>query len=231
MLTEKKATEAAMEEDVIVEMDKSRSSRIFLAVFFLAIFLSLAGSYWRIVIARNYNIIAGADCDPYEERCFVHICNPDPLVDAECTGDPEEDTWYTKNLHRKAYNVPECDPNDENCTALVCSEGEKNCFYELCGEANVPEGDNCNDPEKYTLDNPIEEEAAECEEDDEECLAEEAETECEEGDNECIAAEEEAECAEGDVECAAAESEDEEGDETACDEEAGAVCPVAGEEE
>lgn len=231
MQTVEKKEEELEEEEAVIEMDKSRSSKIFLAVFFLAIFLSLAGSYWRIVIARDYNIIAGVDCDPYEERCFVHICNPDPLVDAVCTGDPEEDTWYTKNLHRKAYNLPECNPEEEDCKALKCEAGEEGCFFELCGEVNVPEGDECNDPEQYTEDNPIEEEeeVTECEEGDEECIAAEAAVQCEEGDEACLT-EEAAQCEEGDAECDAAESADEQGSAVLCDEKAEAVCPIVEEE-
>jgi hypothetical protein len=207
------------QEEAVIEMDQSKASKIFLAVFFLAIVLSIAVSYWRIVIRRDYDIVASVDCDPYEERCFVHICNPDPNVDGECTGDLSEDTWFTKNLNRKAYNIPECDPADENCTALQCGENEEGCFYELCGEANVPEGDSCNDPEQYTKDNPPEEESV-----------------CEEGDETCAANTDESDeagvvCAEGDVECTAtAANSDEEpavAADSACDGNAGAVCPVA----
>ncbi|EKE11739.1 MAG: hypothetical protein ACD_15C00031G0009 [uncultured bacterium] len=217
-------------EEAVIKMDQSRSSKIFLAVFFLIIIFSLGLSYWRIVVMRNYNVLASVDCDPYEERCFVHVCDPDPNVDGECTGDLEEDTWYTKNLNRKAYNIPECSPEEEECKALECEAGEENCFYELCGEANVPEGDTCNDPEQYAKDNPAEEEA-ECEEGDEECEAGEEEAECEEGDEECAASEDDAECEEGDSECLAEENKGEKESEAACDKETGAVCPVSAEEE
>jgi hypothetical protein len=207
--------EKTIEEDMVIEMDQSLSSKIFLVVFFLAIILSLSASYWRIVMARDYNIIAGVDCDPYTEMCFVHVCNPDPMVDGECTGDPEEDTWYTKNLNRKAYNIPECSPDQEDCKALVCEDGEEGCFYEMCLETNVPEGDTCNDPEQYTKDNPIEEEEM---------------VECEEGDDECVSEEEETECEEGDTECVATESESEKDETSACDEKDGVACPVEEEE-
>lgn len=138
-------------------MDKK--SKIFFIIFGLLIAGSVAVTYWKIMIKRDYVITAQAECDPYTENCFVHMCDPDPDVDAECTGDIIEDTWYTKNISRMAYNIPDCDPNDEACTALICpEEGEESCSYELCDETNVPEGDSCNDPEQYTLDNPVEEE-------------------------------------------------------------------------
>lgn len=145
-------------------MDKK--SKIFLVVFFLLIAVSVAVTYWKTMVRRNYIITAQADCDPYTENCFVHICDPDPNVDGPdaCKGNPEDDTWFTKNISRKASNIPDCDPNDENCTAFVCDEGEADCSYEFCDENNVPEGDTCNDPVQYNIDNPApaDEEAAPC---------------------------------------------------------------------
>lgn len=141
-------------------MDKK--SKIFFIIFGLLIAGSVAVTYWKIMVKRDYVITAQTDCDPYTENCFVHVCDPDPDVDGECTGDPAEDTWFTKNISRMAYNIPDCDPADETCTALTCPEGEANCSFEFCDESNVPEGDTCNDPEQYTIDNPVEEEGAEC---------------------------------------------------------------------
>ncbi|MFA5777719.1 MAG: hypothetical protein WC906_04735 [Parcubacteria group bacterium] len=93
-------------------------------------------------------------------------------------------------IKRKAFNVPLCDPNvDESCEALICSEGEKDCSYELCAEGNA-DGIECNDPEQYNIDNPAdEEEETACKEGDEECLQSE-ESDCEEGDEACLLEEE-----------------------------------------
>ena len=144
------------EENLSPEDKKdARNGKIFLIAFGLIILGSVAFTYWKIVIKKNYMITAQADCDPYTEKCFVHVCNPDPAVDGECTGDPVEDTWYTKNIKRIVGNIPDCDPKtDDTCTALVCGEGEKDCSYELCDATNVPEGDTCNDPAEYTKNNP-----------------------------------------------------------------------------
>lgn len=153
-------------------------------VFGFLILGSVVFTYCRVVIKKDYIISAETDCDPYSERCFIYVCDPNY---EECTGDPVEDTSYYKIIKRKAFNIPLCDPNDENCEALICPEGEEDCSYELCEEGNE-EGIECNDPEEYTAENPPEEE---CEEGDEECLI--GETECEEGDEECLQATEEAE--------------------------------------
>jgi hypothetical protein len=136
--------------------------KILLWIFFLLVIGSLGFTYWKIMIKRNYVIVAQVECDPYLEKCFTHVCNPDPNVDGECTGNLAEDVWYTKNISRMAYNIPNCDPNvDESCTALVCGDNETSCSYELCDDSNVPDGDTCNDPVEYTKNNPIEEDVAE----------------------------------------------------------------------
>lgn len=180
---------------------------------------SVAVTFWRYMVKRDYIVQAQTDCDPESENCFVWQCDPESDVEGEaCTGDEESDIWYYKIVHRNAKNIPLCDPNDETCTALVCDPNETDCSEELCSENNVPEGETCNDPAQYLIDNPPEEE--ECAEDDEECLAEQEATECEEGDEECLAEEEAAadeECAPDDQECLDAQSsEDTGGAEEAC---------------
>ncbi|MFZ2299740.1 MAG: hypothetical protein WAW00_01225 [Candidatus Moraniibacteriota bacterium] len=139
-------------------MDKK--SKIFFIVFFLLIAGSVAVSYYRFIVARDYIIQAEAQCDPYTEACFTYVC--DPTAGEECTGDPVEDTSYYKLIYRNAKNIPLCDPNDENCAALTCPEGEAECSFTLCDPATA-EADSvvCNDPVAYTLENPIEEESAE----------------------------------------------------------------------
>jgi hypothetical protein len=176
-------------------------NKIFLIVFFLLIVGSIGATYYRTMIKKDYLISAQTDCDPYTEKCFIWECDPASTVEGEaCTGDLESDIWYYKIIQRKAFNIPLCDPNDENCEALVCPEGEKDCAEVLCSSETATEGEACNDPEEYTINNPEEEDAEECAEDDEECLAAEEETtECEEGDEECVADESEESEAEEDV--------------------------------
>jgi hypothetical protein len=169
-----------METEITQENKSSKSNIIFWIVFFLILFGSVAFTYYRIMIKRDYLISAEAECDPYAEKCFIYECDPET---EECTGDPEEDTYYYKLIKRKAFNIPSCNSDeDEDCESLVCLENEEDCSYELCEEGNE-DGIECVDPVQYALDNPEEEE--ECEEGDEECLAE-SEEECEEGDEECL---------------------------------------------
>lgn len=192
-------------------MDKK--TKIFFAIFFLLIAGSVALTYYRIMVKKDYIVENQIDCDPAAETCFIWECDPESDVEGEaCTGDPEADIWYYKIAYRNAGMIPLCDPNvDETCDPWTCQERETDCGETLCDESNKEElGAECSDPEEYLANNPPEEEAVECEEGDEECLAAEEELP------------EEAECAEGE-ECASEETEE---PGAACDAENG-DCPAS----
>jgi len=172
-----------------LDKNKPLAGKILFITIGILIAASVALTYWRIVVKRDYIVQAQTDCDPETEKCFVWKCNPNSTVEGEaCTGDPESDIWYYKTIRRNAKNIPLCDPNNEECEALVCAEGETDCSEELCTDKNVPEGETCNDPEQYILENPPEEESEECAPDDEECLSaqEEPAEECAPDDQECL---------------------------------------------
>lgn len=155
------------------------------------------------MMKRDYVIQAQIDCDPETENCFIWRCDPMSLEEGEeCTGVPDNDIWYYKIFNRNAKNIPGCDPKDENCTAYVCEEGEKDCSEELCTPENVPDSEECNNPEQYLLENPPEEETVECAEGDEECLANEENADCDPESGECEEAVDESKCAPDDQECA-----------------------------
>ena len=133
-----------------------KKSKIFFVVFFLLIVGSVAVTYYRYFIVRDYMITAQADCDPYTEACFVVVCDPTAEVD-ECTGNPEHDTSYYQEISRNARNIPLCDPADESCEALTCPAGEADCTVTFCDTDTVSEGVVCNDPAVYTSLHPEEE--------------------------------------------------------------------------
>jgi hypothetical protein len=165
-----------------------KKSKIFFAVLFLLIAGSVAVTYWRIMIKKDYIIEAQTDCDPTVDECFIWECDPQSSEEGEaCTGDPEKDIWYFQVIKRKASNIPLCDPNmDENCEALVCGENEPECEYEFCTQENMEDqyASACNNPEQYLLENPIEEE-----EDVEDCDPE-TDSDCEVSEDEGAGAEE-----------------------------------------
>jgi hypothetical protein len=173
-------------------------SKILFAFVGILIIGSVAATYWRIVVKRDYIIQAQIDCDPETENCFVWKCDPSSTVEGEaCTGDPENDVWYYKILRRNANNIPLCDPDkDENCTAYVCDSDEKDCSEELCiAKENVPEGEVCNDPVQYNIDNPPEEGSDECAPGDQECLDNQSSEEACPPDDESCQQDEEADTA------------------------------------
>ena len=151
-----------------------QKSKILFIIIGLLIAGSVAVTFWRYIVKRDYIVQAQTDCDPTTENCFIWKCDPASTVEGEaCTGDPEKNIWYYKIIHRNAKNIPNCDPKDENCKALVCNPGEKDCSEELCTPESVKAPDTCNDPAQYNVDNPPEEDSGdttECAPDDQECL-------------------------------------------------------------
>lgn len=148
------------------EANQPLVEKFFLAFLFLLIVFSIAVTFWKIIIKKDYIIEAQTDCDPYFQRCFIWKCDPASDVEGEkCVGDPEKDIWYYNIIRRNAGRIPLCDPNDENCAALICDEGEPECEQIFCTEENKAEQEaECNDPEQYILDNPVKEETIESEE-------------------------------------------------------------------
>ncbi len=129
-------------------------SKILLAVLSLLIVGSVGTAYYRYMVVRDYAVEMQTDCDPMSETCFIYVCDPEV---EECSGNPEEDTWYYKMFRRNAANIPICDPSEEGCEAYVCAEGERDCEEILCDETTLAEfdaGDACSDPEVYSLEHP-----------------------------------------------------------------------------
>lgn len=122
-------------------MDKK--TKILFSAFGVLIILSVAASYYRFMVLHDYLVQAEVDCDPSAESCFVWECDP---VNDECTGDPEEDTWYYKIAYRNAKNIPSCDPLSEACEQFTCPMGgEAECTEVLCTSESL---------EEYAIDAP-----------------------------------------------------------------------------
>jgi hypothetical protein len=129
-------------------------SKILLVALLLLIVGSVGTAYYRYMVVRDYVVEMQTDCDPMSEACFIYVCDPEV---EECSGNPEEDTWYYKMFRRNAANIPICDPSEEGCEAYVCAEEEQDCEVILCDETTLAEfdaGDACSDPEAYNLEHP-----------------------------------------------------------------------------
>ncbi|HBR79314.1 MAG TPA: hypothetical protein DEA46_02715 [Candidatus Moranbacteria bacterium] len=149
-------------------------TKIFWWTMGILILASFGATFYRYMIKKDYIVQAQVDCDPYSEVCFVWECDPESDVEGEmCTGDPEEDVWYFKVINKNASRIQTCDASDEDCNALVCAQNEPDCEFVFCNSENMEENyaSSCiDDPAKYALENPIEEEESKCDEGDEECL-------------------------------------------------------------
>ncbi len=136
-------------------------TKIFFGAFAVIVAGSVAISYHKFMVVRDYVIEAQVDCNPSVDRCFVWKCDPTSTKeDTMCTGNPEEDTWYYKLFRRNAKNIPLCDPSAEDCAAYVCPEGERDCEETFCDELSLAASGeldgSCSDPEQYNLENPDE---------------------------------------------------------------------------
>ncbi|MDD3437365.1 MAG: hypothetical protein PHC64_09475 [Candidatus Gastranaerophilales bacterium] len=140
-------------------------------VFLVALFISAVTiSYYKYFIVKDFLVQAETECDPTEERCFIWVCDP---AEEDCTGDPEEDTWYYKYIMKKAYLLPDCDIfYDEDCPSPVCNEFE-DCEEIFCEDDNEEEIE-CTNPDTFILEHP--EYLEEDEEDTEEGEADEEES-------------------------------------------------------
>ena len=176
-------TETKKERDFTIKLD--RKSKILFLILGIIIIGSVAVTFWRCIVKRDYIIQVQIDCDPETEKCFVWKCDPKSGEEGKsCTGNPDEDIWYYKTIRRNAKNIPDCDPKDENCTAYICGEDEKDCGYELCTPENVPDGEECNYPQTYLKENPPADEP-ECNPDNEECINNSSEEQCAPDDENC----------------------------------------------
>jgi hypothetical protein len=122
-----------------------RISKISVFILLIAIFLSVAIAYYRIIILKDYYIKMETTCSPETERCFVRPCDPSG---EECQEKNEGRTHY-KIIEIKASRIPECKENTENCLPVSCSNNN-DCIEILCDVKNVPEGETCNDAAEYS---------------------------------------------------------------------------------
>jgi hypothetical protein len=115
-----------------------------LVILFLA---SLAFSFYKFYIVRDYMVYGHTECDPSESACFVYECDPET---EKCTGNPEEDTEYYALIEKNASQIPVCDPNAEECDVLTCSPNESDCQVSFCDEtAAAKEEVECSNPADF----------------------------------------------------------------------------------
>jgi len=119
------------------------ANRIFYIIFALLILGSVGATYYRIVILKDYQILAEVSCDPMIESCFYYegVMCEDGVV-----GCIPEESYSYKFVSKKASEIYKCDLTEEKIGCgeeLFCTEGEEDCFYTYCNPNDLAEGENC----------------------------------------------------------------------------------------
>ncbi len=128
------------------EQKPDKKNRIFYIVMFSLIILSVAVTFLKIVILKNYQIVSQVSCDPKIEKCFMSIC--DPTTDEACSAasSTTERITYYKNISKKAETIFLCEQTTEKigCNEeLSCTTREKDCTYSYCNPSTLAEGEQC----------------------------------------------------------------------------------------
>jgi hypothetical protein len=110
-------------------------NRIFYTILILLILGSVGVTFYKIVIKKDYQIIAETSCDiETEEGCFVY------------TDEETGEVSYYKQISKNAQSIYLCEATEEKlgCNEeLSCVEGEENCSYTYCDPENLEEGEEC----------------------------------------------------------------------------------------
>lgn len=106
---------------------------ILLLVILLLFGYAIFATYHRAFVAQDYALFYDDDCDPEEKSCFIYICDPQW---EECTGDPEEDTWYYKTYEISAVDISTCDPLGDRCEEFDC-EAIESCVVRYCDPSDT----------------------------------------------------------------------------------------------
>lgn len=122
----------------------SKLNWIFFILFFLLIIGSISITFVKIVIQKDYQIIAETSCNPESEQCFVYIC--DPVEDSTCPIDEAERIYYYKIISKKAANIALCEASTDKIgcdTELSCTSEEIDCSYTYCNPNKLATGEEC----------------------------------------------------------------------------------------
>lgn len=129
----------------ILVNSEDKKNWLFFGGMFLLVVLSVGATYYRYIVARDYFVTFEAPCDPEGESCFLYECDPS-VEGAECSENPEDNTYYYKNIQKKAYALQSCVGNLGDCLEATCVEGERDCMEMQCGSVNAGPDGKCYGP-------------------------------------------------------------------------------------
>ncbi len=126
------------------ETSSQKGSKIFYTIISLLIIGSIAVTFYKIVVMKDYQVIATTSCNPELEKCFKAEC--DPTDDDSCPQNIEERATYYKKISKKASVILLCEKTTEKngCNEeLSCTAGELSCSYTYCSPDSLEEGEQC----------------------------------------------------------------------------------------
>jgi hypothetical protein len=127
------------------------TNKIFYTILILLILGSVGFTFWRIIVEKDYQIVAEVSCDPAVESCFHYEPEICAMDDYDCLSAPIEEAYDYKLINKKAANIYACEQTEEKTDCgeeLSCLEGEENCEYTYCDPAELEEGEACAEPIK-----------------------------------------------------------------------------------
>jgi len=99
-------------------MDKV--NKVLLVALGILLVYAVVATYYRVFVARDYQVVAEIECDPETESCFVWE-------------DENGEVSYYKLITRIAANAPACDIENESCS-FECGDKELDCAYIYCSK-------------------------------------------------------------------------------------------------
>jgi len=122
------------------------ANKIFYSILILLILGSVGVTYWRIVVQKDYQIVAEVSCDPTTESCFHYEPEPCATDNYDCLSKPPEEAYDYKMISKKAAVIYACEQTEEKigcAEELSCLENETDCSYTNCDPAELGEGEAC----------------------------------------------------------------------------------------
>jgi hypothetical protein len=111
------------------------ANKIFYSILILLILISVGVTFWRIVVQKDYQIVAEVSCDPAAESCFHYEPTPCEINDYDCLSQPPEEAYDYKIISKKAATIYACEQTEEKIGCreeLSCLDRELNCSYTYC---------------------------------------------------------------------------------------------------
>lgn len=108
-------------------MSKIKGKVFFIIIGILMVFTVFVVDY-RYMIQMDYFVLLRVPCDPVSESCYQYSCD----AEEECGDSSFPDTYFFKEIKKKAYLMKECVLHQEGCLEQSCAGLEDGCEERVC---------------------------------------------------------------------------------------------------